>query len=40
MFEALVCTQNWLRSNPINVDHRVEVPTYDLEYYENVELGK
>ena len=40
MVKALVCTQNWLRSNPIHVDHRVEVPADDLEYYENVELGK
>ena len=40
IFEALVCTQNWLRSDPIHVDHRVEVLANDLEYYENVELGK
>ena len=40
MVEALVCTQNWLRLDPIHVDHRVKVPTDDLEYYENVEFGK
>ena len=40
MVEALVCTQNWLQSDPIHVDHRVEVLANDLEYYENVELGK
>ena len=40
MVEALVCTQNWLRSDPIHVNHRVEVLADDLEYYENVELGK
>ena len=40
LVEALVCTQNWLQSDPIHVDHRVEVLADDLEYYENVELGK
>ena len=40
MVETLVCTQNWLRLDSIHVDHRVEVPTNDFEYYENVELGK
>nr|XP_048322893.1 uncharacterized protein LOC125420342 [Ziziphus jujuba var. spinosa] len=39
MVEALICSQNWLKSNPMRYDYRVKVPIEDVAYYDSIESG-